>query len=136
MSGQEDGIAMTWSSFTNSPLGIHSPIALWIAGNDQALVSDMSCLLAIVGARAATSYGEHVAAELSSELAGGGVNIVSGGAYGIDGAAHRGAIASRPEGTIAILASGLHRLYPAGNAHLFERIITSGGALVSELPPG
>ncbi|MDT0181443.1 DNA-processing protein DprA [Microbacterium sp. ARD31] len=117
-------------------LGVASPIALWIAGSIATRAPGASDRVAIVGARAATSYGEHVAAELASELAGSGVSIVSGGAYGIDGAAHRGAIASQPGGTVAILAGGLDRPYPAGNAHLFERIVGGGGALVSELPPG
>lgn len=117
-------------------LGAASPIALWIAGSEQALAPDHSRRVAIVGARAATNYGEHVASELASELAEGGVNIISGGAYGIDGAAHRGAIASQPGSTVAILACGLDRPYPAGHAHLFERIVSGGGALVSELPPG
>jgi DNA processing protein len=117
-------------------LGVASPIALWIAGSDKALAPYESGCVAIVGARAATSYGEHVASELAGELTDGGLSIVSGGAYGIDGAAHRGAIASQPGGTVAILAGGLDRPYPAGNAHLFERIVSGGGALVSELPPG
>lgn len=119
-----------------SQLGSASPIMLWIAGSDRPLTSDSSRRVAMVGARAATSYGEHVASELTSELAQGGVSIISGGAYGIDGAAHRGAIASHPGSTVAILACGLDRPYPAGNAHLFERIVSGGGALVSELPPG
>lgn len=117
-------------------LGIPSPIALWIAGNDKTLAPVMSRQIAITGARAATSYGEHVATELASELAGDGLTVVCGGAYGIDGAAHRGAMASRPGNTVAILAAGVDRPYPAGNANLFERIVNSGGALVSELPPG
>lgn len=117
-------------------LGAASPMVLWIAGSDRSFAADSSRHVAIVGARAATSYGEHVASELASELAEGGVSIISGGAYGIDGAAHRGAIASQPGSTVAILANGLDRPYPAGNAHLFERIVSGGGALVSELPPG
>lgn len=117
-------------------LGAASPLALWIAGGEQAIAPDPSRRVAIVGARAATRYGEHVASELASELAEGGLDILSGGAYGIDGAAHRGAIASQPGRTVAILAGGLDRPYPAGNAHLFERIVSGGGALVSELPPG
>lgn len=116
-------------------LGSSSPIVLWITGSERPLTTDSSRRVAIVGARAATSYGEHVASELSSELAEGGVSIISGGAYGIDGAAHRRAIASQPGSTVAILACGLDRPYPAGNAHLFERMVSGGGALVSELPP-
>lgn len=117
-------------------LGAHAPIALWIAGNCSSLAAHTSRRVAIVGARAATSYGEHAATELASELAGSGVNVVSGGAYGIDGAAHRAAISARPAATVAVLAGGLDRPYPAGHANLFDRIIESGGALIGELPPG
>lgn len=70
-------------------LGAASPYVLWIAGSKQAIAPDALRPVAIVGARAATTYGEHVASDLASELAAGGVNIISGGAYGIDGAAHR-----------------------------------------------
>lgn len=117
-------------------LGTLAPIALWISGAEDALAPHASCRVSIVGARAATGYGEHVASEFASEIASSRVTVVSGGAYGIDGAAHRAAIAARPGGTIAVLAGGLDRPYPAGHANLFERIIEGGGALVSQLPLG
>ena len=87
-----------------------------------------------MGARAATGYGEHVATELAAELAGRGVAVVSGAAYGIDGAAHRAAL--RAGGTtIALLAGGLDRPYPAGHADLLGRI-AGQGAVLSEVPCG
>ena len=89
--------------------------------------------VAIVGARAATSYGEHVAMELAADLAR-DHTIISGAAYGIDGAAHRAALAAGGE-TIAFLAGGADRPYPAGHAQLISRI-TENGAVVSEVPPG
>lgn len=104
-----------WPAALNQ-LGVSSPIALWIAGSEGVIASNPARRVAMVGTRAATSYGEHVAAELASELAVSGVSIVSGGAYGIDGAAHRGAIASQPGSTVAILAGGLDRPYPAGHS--------------------
>jgi DNA processing protein len=73
--------------------------------------------VAIVGSRAATEYGEHHAAEFAYALASRNVAVWSGAAYGIDGAAHRGALAtSRPAGTVAVLASGLDVGYPAAEA--------------------
>ena len=75
----------------------------------------------MVGARAATGYGVHVAKELGAGLAERDFAVVSGAAYGIDGAAHEGALAV--EGvTIAVLAGGVDRPYPAGHASLLERI--------------
>ncbi|WP_104177426.1 DNA-processing protein DprA [Cryobacterium sp. Y50] len=74
--------------------------------------------------------------ERASELASQGRTIISGGAYGIDESAHRAAIMSFPGSTIAVLATGLDRLYPTGHEQLFERIEQSGGLLVSEFPPG
>ena len=112
-------------------LGDHAPLALWFRGEAAAL---SGAGVAIVGARASSSYGEHVATELASELAGEGWTIVSGGAYGIDGTAHRAAL--RAGGiTIAVLAGGIDRAYPAGHAQLFDRIAASG-ALVSEVACG
>ncbi|MDQ4213277.1 DNA-processing protein DprA [Microbacterium capsulatum] len=112
-------------------LGDHAPLALWLRGDPAALNAPG---VAIVGARAASSYGEHVAGELAGDLAQEGRVIVSGGAYGIDGAAHRAAL--RAGGiTVAVLAGGIDRAYPAGHAQLFERIVAHG-AVVSEVPCG
>lgn len=84
--------------------------------------------------RAATAYGEHVAAELAAGLVERDVTVVSGGAYGIDGSAHRAALAC--EGlTIAIVAGGIDNPYPAGHSALFHRI-RQEGLLISEYPPG
>ncbi|GAA1691666.1 hypothetical protein GCM10009808_05820 [Microbacterium sediminicola] len=91
-------------------------------------------VVSIVGARAATEYGEHVAGQLASGLGGHGVAVVSGAAYGIDGAAHRGALAAGGM-TIALLAGGVDRPYPSGHSDLIERIC-AGGAVMSEVPPG
>jgi DNA processing protein len=87
-----------------------------------------------VGARAATGYGEHVTIEASSGLVDRGFAIVSGAAYGIDGAAHRAALASRGT-TIAVLAGGLDRFYPSGHEQMLTRIIDRG-VVVAEVPPG
>ena len=114
-------------------LGDHSPVSLWLRGNRDALGAfDRS--IALVGARAATGYGEHVAVEASAGLVDRGHAIVSGAAYGIDGAAHRAALASRGT-TIAFLAGGLDRFYPSGHDALLTRIVESGAA-ISEVPCG
>jgi DNA processing protein len=89
---------------------------------------------AIVGTRASTAYGEHVAADLAAGLAGRDVAVVSGGAYGIDGAAHRATLAC--DGlTVAVLAGGIDVTYPAGHAALLHRI-REEGLVVTEYPPG
>jgi len=112
-------------------LGAHAPHALWLRGDATALTGHG---VALVGARASSSYGEHVAGELAAELAVEGRVIFSGGAYGIDGTAHRAAL--RVGGrTVAVLAGGVDRPYPSGHAPLFERIQASG-ALVSEVACG
>ena len=117
-------------------LGTQAPLALWLSGQPSRLEGVTANRITLVGARAATSYGEHIAMELAADLASQGRVIVSGGAYGIDAAAHRAATMARPGSTVAVLATGLDRFYPAGNQQLFERIKDSGGLLVSELPPG
>lgn len=109
------------------------PLALWVRGPAE-LASVGVRSVGIVGSRAATQYGEHVTAELAYGLAGRGVVIVSGGAYGIDAAAHRAALAAGGT-TVLVSAGGLDRPYPAGNAALFERVADTG-LLVSESPPG
>jgi DNA processing protein len=114
-------------------LGEHAPLCLWVRGDPRRLRSfDRS--VALVGARAATSYGEHVTVDLSADLARGGIPVVSGGAYGIDGAAHRTALAVGGL-TVALLAGGVERAYPVGHTQLLERI-ADAGVVVSEVPCG
>lgn len=114
-------------------LDAHAPICLWVRG-DPSVLSRLAPSVAIVGARAATSYGDHVAMELAADLAGGGVPVVSGGAYGIDGAAHRAALHVGGT-TVALLAGGADRAYPAGHTQLIDDIARTG-AVVSEVPCG
>ncbi|MER7796095.1 DNA-processing protein DprA [Microbacterium sp. NPDC096154] len=114
-------------------LGDHAPLALWVRG-EVAAVAGLERAVALVGARAATPYGEHLSGTLSAELASTGVPIVSGGAYGIDGAAHRAALGAGGL-TVAFVAGGADRVYPAAHAHLFSRIAEQG-AIVSEIPSG
>jgi DNA processing protein len=111
----------------------HAPPALWVRG-DPALLAGLGRSAALVGARASTGYGEHVAIEVASGLVDRGFAIVSGGAYGIDGAAHRAALASRGV-TVAVLAGGLDRFYPSGHEQLIGRIVERG-AVIAEVPPG
>jgi DNA processing protein len=109
------------------------PVALWVRGPGRlAEVVDRS--VALVGARASTSYGEHVAGDLAYRLGERGWSIVSGGAYGVDAAAHRGALAAGAP-TVAVLACGVDRVYPGGHGALFDRIAQEG-LLISEWPPG
>jgi DNA processing protein len=109
------------------------PLVLWVQGPAR-LGSLAERSVAVVGTRAATSYGTHVAAELSAALAERDVAVVSGGAYGIDGAAHRAALAA--DGlTAAVLAGGIDVPYPAGHSALLARVAAEG-LLVSEYPPG
>jgi DNA processing protein len=109
------------------------PVGLWARGA-PALSSAAVRSVAIVGSRAATSYGEYVAAEWAAELADRGFTVVSGAAYGIDGAAHRGCLAAGGL-TVAVLANGLDIDYPSGHRALLHRIVEEG-LVVSELPPG
>lgn len=113
--------------------GVVEPLALWArAGADLPAVAAPG--VAVVGARAASGYGEHVAAEFGYGLAAAGFTVVSGAAYGIDGAAHRGALAAdRP--TVAVLACGVDVDYPAGHGRLL-RAVADRGAVLSEYPPG
>lgn len=113
-------------------LGAHAPIALWMRGDATRMRGQET--VAIVGARAATSYGESVAGELAGDLAATDAVVISGGAYGIDGAAHRAALGVGGT-TIAFLAGGVDRAYPIGHQQLFDRI-RDGGAVLSEVPCG
>ena len=135
---QRDGIRLVCPGDPEWPgqlevLGEARPWGLWVRGQVDLR---FACLrsVSIVGTRAATGYGIHVTTELAAALAERGWTVVSGGAFGIDGQAHRGALA--PEGvTVAVLPSGLDAPYPRGHHDLFEAIVAHG-ALVSEQPPG
>jgi DNA processing protein len=126
------GSLTTWPTGLDD-LGHHAPIALWMRGAEDS-VRGMGNSIALVGARAATGYGEHVAMEASAGLVDRGYAIVSGAAYGIDGMAHRAALASHGT-TVAFLAGGVDRFYPSGHDALLARIVESG-AVLSELPCG
>ena len=111
----------------------HAPLALWTRGREESLAA-LSRSVALVGARAATGYGEHVTMEASAGLVDRGFAIVSGAAYGIDGMAHRAALASHGD-TIAFLAGGVDRFYPSGHDALLTRIVEHG-LVASEVPCG
>ncbi|GEN79339.1 DNA processing protein DprA [Actinotalea fermentans] len=117
-------------------LGSSAPMCLWVRGSlaGEALGAALRRSVALVGARACTGYGEHVTAEIAAGVAARGWCVVSGGAYGIDAVAHRAALAGDGT-TVAFLAGGVDRLYPAGNTELL-RAVADAGALVSEVPPG
>jgi DNA processing protein len=113
-------------------LGDGRPLVLWLRGAGDLR---FTCLrsVAVVGSRAATAYGSLVATELAADLAARLVTPISGGAYGVDACAHRGAL-STGGSTVAVLASGLSFGYPKGHHELFAAIGESG-VMVSESPP-
>lgn len=114
-------------------LGDAGPWGLWVRGNADLRYA---CLrsVSIVGTRAATAYGAHVCTEMSAALAERGWSIISGGAYGVDGCAHRAAMAAGGV-TVAVLPGGVDQAYPPGHHGLF-RAVHERGATVSEWPPG
>lgn len=114
-------------------LKLGTPHCIWLRGNPGTLAFANQSM-AVVGARQATSYGEWVTTEIVSAAAAENIAIVSGGAYGIDAVSHRSALATDTK-TIAIMAGGVDRLYPSGNAELLTRIIQNG-AVISEQAPG
>jgi DNA processing protein len=109
------------------------PLVLWALGPVR-LDETAQRAAAVVGTRASTAYGETVAADLATGLAERDVAVVSGGAYGIDGAAHRATLAA--DGiTVAVLAGGIDVPYPAGHSALLHRI-GQHGLVFTEYPPG
>jgi DNA processing protein len=111
-----------------------APLGLYVRGAE--LPADQRRAVTIVGSRACTAYGRRVAAELAGDVADRGVQVVSGAAFGVDAAAHRGAIGSGgARCTVAVLACGIDLVYPAANRELVEEI-AGGGTVVSEYPPG
>lgn len=136
--GTRIGAGVLVPGMTNWPralddLGPHAPLVIWVRGEMDAVVRSTASL-AVVGARASSAYGDTVAGEIAAHAVDEGITIVSGGAYGIDAMAHRGALTSRGC-TVAVVAGGVDRFYPAGNRVLFERI-ERDGAIISELAPG
>ncbi len=126
-------LAVAWGDADYPPLLAPlptPPILLWVRGRAEACAEDS---VAVVGARRATAYGETQAARFSAALASEGLAVVSGGARGVDAAAHRAAL--RVGGTtIAVLGSGLGEAYPPDHAGLYESVVEGGGLLVSEFP--
>lgn len=114
-------------------LGDARPVGLWVRGRPSLRIWALRSV-AVVGARACTEYGAHMAASIGAGLAERGWVVVSGGAYGVDGAAHRGALGAGGA-TVAVLACGVDRPYPRGHAQLIGRIAEQG-LVVGELPPG
>ena len=115
-------------------LGERAPYVLFVRGAASFLARPITDLVTVTGSRAASVYGEHVAGELAGDLANRERVLVAGGAYGIEGAVHRGVLAAGGD-TIAVLAGGADRPYPSGHRELLDRV-GDVGVLVSELPPG
>lgn len=108
------------------------PYALWVRGHELAPLLEKA--VAIVGARACSDYGRYVTTQIAGGCAERGYTIVSGGALGIDGFAHRAALAADGR-TVAVLAGGVDKLYPAEHARLLCQVADSG-AIITEYPPG
>ncbi|QNS03854.1 DNA-processing protein DprA [Streptomyces xanthii] len=114
-------------------LGDARPLGLWVRGGPSLRMWALRSV-AVVGSRACTDYGVRMGASLGAGLAERGWVVVSGGAYGVDAAAHRGALGATGA-TIAVLACGIDRIYPRGHTQLIDRIAEQG-LVVAELPPG
>jgi DNA processing protein len=122
------------SATARGVLDLAPPLMFWVGGGSR-LDELVDRSVAVVGSRAATSYGARVASTLSHQLASRDWTVVSGGAFGIDAAAHKGALSAGGR-TVAVVAGGLDMPYPGRNRDLFERIVKDGGLLLSEWPPG
>ena len=107
------------------------PVVLYVLGK---LPQEKYCC-AIVGSRNCTGYGERAAEYFATSLARQGIPIISGGAKGIDAAAHRATLLAGGV-TVAVVGCGLDIDYPESNAGLFRKIVEQGGAVISEYPPG
>lgn len=114
-------------------LGDAAPYALYVRGEAD-LEACFARSVAVVGSRSSTAYGAHMAAEIAGAVAEHGATVISGGAYGIDAVAHRTALACGAP-TVAVMAGGVDRLYPAANDALLREAI-GRGAVLSEVPPG
>ena len=110
------------------------PVVYFTRGKSLAEIAQNKRMVAVVGARKASTYGRQVAAELGCQLGQADAAVVSGLAYGIDIAAHQGCLQANAA-TVAILGSGLQRIYPAAHKTTANSIVARGGALVSEYAP-
>src|SRR5688572_19498406 len=109
----------------------NAPEPLWMLGDWR----PASRAVAIVGARASTRRGLDLSGAIARALARRGIDVISGGALGVDAAAHRGAVEAGGH-TVAVLGTGIDIVYPMRNAELFAEIVARGGALVTQFPPG
>jgi DNA processing protein len=119
-------------------LQLGAPLCLWVRGRLDAGIPPQQRAVAVVGSRDSTGYGNTVTGDLATGLVQRGCCVVSGGAYGIDAQAHRSALAAGEDAvpaTMAVMACGLDRYYPAGNEELL-RAVADRGLLVAEVPPG
>ena len=108
------------------------PLLLWVKGNPEVLDTQS---IAIVGTRRPTHYGRDYCAKLTKQLLSAHVTIISGLAYGIDAVAHQTTVDDGGK-TVAVLGSGVDRIYPSRHLNLASKIIENGGAVMSEFPPG
>lgn len=108
------------------------PLLLWVKGNVDALSIPG---IAVIGTRMPSVYGREMAERFSEGVAEAGLSVISGLAYGIDTIAHKTTV-ERKAPTIAVLGSGIDRIYPRTNAFLADQIVDTGGAVISEFPPG
>lgn len=133
-----DSFVRMGNSGADSDAGVRgqaeAPFALWVRG-DADVATTVHHAVTVVGTRAATRYGRNTAYQLCAELASKGYTIVSGGADGIDKQAHHAALDNGAP-TVALLACGVDVAYPKKHAELFDRIVKSGGLLMSEYAPG
>jgi len=106
------------------------PLQLWASGDLKVLTRPM---VAVVGSRACTDYGQRVAADITAGVSG-RFTVVSGGAFGIDSVAHRMALANRDK-TVVVLADGMDHMYPVANHELFRQVVDQGGAIITEYAP-
>lgn len=109
------------------------PPVLYVMGNPDILNGVVYA--GIVGARKSDDYGKIISQKLAMDIGESGIGIVSGGAEGVDGASHEGALRAKAP-TVAVLGGGLDNLYPQCNIDLFKRIVKGGGALITEFPFG
>lgn len=124
-----------WPIVRLSGLAGHgTPLALWTRGN--ANLTDLTrSAVTITGTRSSTPYGDTVATDLGYELACGGTTVISGGGFGIDAAALRGALTANGA-AIVVLGTGIDQTHPRSHARLYQSVLDQGGLLVSEYPIG